>query len=71
MRLSIFVKQPSGEYVRFEETQTQRAHTREELTKYLENTGFKAIRFYGETALRAPKENDQRWHVRAVKPKEK
>lgn len=71
MRLSIFVRQPSGDYARFEETQTQRAHTMEELTKYLENTGFTAVRFYGETALRAPKETDQRWHVRAVKPKEK
>lgn len=71
MRLSIFVRQDSGEYARFEETQTQRAHTQEELTKYLENTGFAAIRFFGETAMRAPKETDQRWHVRAVKPKEK
>ena len=51
MRLSIFVRQPSGDYARFEETQTQRAHTREELTKYLENTGITAIRFYGETAI--------------------
>ena len=71
MRLSIFVKQPSGEYARFEETQTQRAHTREEITTYLENTGFTAVRFYGGMALRAPKETDERWHVRAVKPKEK
>lgn len=71
MRLSIFVRQDTGAYLRFEETQTQRAHTQEEISQYLENTGFTAVRFYGETALRAPKETDQRWHIRAVKPKEK
>lgn len=71
MHLSIFVRQEDGSYTRFEETQTQRAHTREEMTNYLENTGFTAIRFYGETAMRAPRETDARWHIRAVKPKEK
>jgi len=71
LQLSIFVRQADGSYARFEEKQTQRAHTMDEVQKYLEKAGFTSIRFYGGEARRAPKEGDQRWHVRAVKPKEK
>ena len=44
MRLSIFVGDTDGRYQRLEETQTQRAHTLEELTKYLVEAGFADIR---------------------------
>ena len=71
LNLSIFVRNEDGTYARFEEKQTQRAHTMEEMQKYLENTGFTKIRFYGGESRRAPGETDQRWHIRAVKPKEK
>ena len=54
MRLSIFVGDTDGRYQRLEETQTQRAHTLEELTKYLVEAGFADIRAYGKLALRAP-----------------
>ena len=53
-----------------EETQTQRAHTLEELTKYLAEAGFADIRAYGKLALRAPRPGDERWHIRAIRPKE-
>lgn len=71
MRLAIFVRQPDGGYVRLEETQRQRAHSREELTAYLTEAGFDRIRFYGDRTLRAPGEKAPRWHVTAIKPKEK
>ncbi len=71
MHLSIFVRQEDNAYARFEEKQTQRAHTMEEMQKYLENAGFTTIRFYGEESRRASKEKDVRWHIKAVKPKEK
>ena len=71
MRLSIFVRQPDGSYARLEENQTQRAHSREELTQYLQETGFEDVRFYGDRTLRAPGEKCPRWHVSAIRPKEK
>ena len=70
MRLSIFVGDTDGRYQRLEETQTQRAHTLEELTKYLVEAGFADIRAYGKLALRAPRPGDERWHIRAIRPKE-
>ncbi len=70
MRLSIFVGDTDGRYQRLEETQTQRAHTLEELTKYLAEAGFADIRAYGKLALRAPRPGDERWHIRAIRPKE-
>ena len=71
MRLSFFVRQQDGRYIRLEETQTQRAHSREELTKYMEEAGFGHIRFYGDRTLRAPGQKAERWHITAIRPKEK
>lgn len=71
MRLVLFVRQADGRYERMEETQRQRAHTMEELRAALQSAGFGDIRFYGEYTLRAPKAGDQRWHVSALRPKEK
>ena len=71
MRLSIFVRGEDGRYGRLEENQRQRAHSREELTAWLTDAGFAGIRFYGDRTLRAPRANEARWHVCAVRPKEK
>ena len=71
MHLSIFVRQSDGSYTRLEESQTQRAHSREELTQYLQEAGFEGVRFYGDRTLRAPGEKCPRWHVVALRPKEK
>jgi ubiquinone/menaquinone biosynthesis C-methylase UbiE len=70
MRLSFFVREADGRYRRFEETQTQRAHTLEELTQYLTEAGFCDIRAYGKQSLRVPRPGDERWHIRAIRPKE-
>ena len=71
MRLSVFVRQEDGAYQRLEEVQRQRAHTEEELEQYLLEAGFERIRFYGDHTLRAPREEEARWHVTARRPKER
>lgn len=71
MRLSIFVRGEDGRYARLEETQTQRAYTQEELQQSLASAGFEQVRFYGDRARRAPRPGEARWHVAAVRPKEK
>lgn len=70
MALTIFIKTPSGEFRRVEETQVQRAHSRQELKEWLEAAGFERIRFFGGLRLNSPRETDARWHVAAIKPTE-
>lgn len=69
MALTIFVRETEDMYRRVEETQTQRAHTRAELTEWLNAAGFERVRFFGNLRMTAPRENDERWHVAAVRPK--
>ncbi len=71
MALTIFTKTDDGLYRRTEEEQTQRAHGREELAEALTDTGFERIRFFGGYAMRSARETDARWHVAAVRPKER
>lgn len=71
LRLSIFVRGADGRYERLEETQRQRAYSREELTEALTGAGFTSLRFYGDRTLRAPTAKEARWHVTAIRPKEK
>lgn len=70
MNLSIFERQASGLYARFEECQIQRAHTREEITLWLEETGYEKISFYGRQRMSPPRAGDERWHIAARKPEE-
>jgi len=67
MCLCVFKKITDGRYERVDETQKQRAHTREELTEWLQQAGFTDLRFYGEKAMRAPGKKEPRWHVCARK----
>ena len=71
MNLSIFVREADGRYARLEESQRQRAYSREELTESLNEAGFADVRFYGDRTLRAPAAKAARWHVTAIRPKEK
>ncbi|MBQ9196593.1 MAG: class I SAM-dependent methyltransferase [Clostridia bacterium] len=71
MRLSIFVRGGEGAYARLEEIQRQRAYSKEELTGFLTDAGFERLRFYGDRTLRAPTAKAARWHVTAIRPKEK
>jgi histidyl-tRNA synthetase len=69
MELSLFVRRPDGTYDRLEERQTQRAHARQELRRWLEDAGFSSVRFFGRLRMTAPRTGDDRWHVAAVKEK--
>ncbi|MBQ8082085.1 MAG: methyltransferase domain-containing protein [Clostridia bacterium] len=66
IRMDIFVRE-GGNYRRIVEEQTQRAHSREELSAWLAEAGFTAVRFYGDKKLRPPVERDLRWHIAAIK----
>lgn len=70
MNLSIFQRQADGRYLRFEEGQIQRAHSRQELTAWLEAAGFENIAFFGEYRLDDPMPQDERWHIAARKRQE-
>jgi ubiquinone/menaquinone biosynthesis C-methylase UbiE len=67
MRLTLFTRRADGAYDRLEETQAQRAHTREELEEWLAAAGFDDIRTYGEMRQTPPGAGDTRWHITAAR----
>lgn len=68
MQLCIFVKQKDGSYRRIDEDQKQRAHTAEGLTLLLQRAGFTQIRVFGNSRMERPRDQEQRWHIAALKP---
>ncbi len=68
MHLCIFVKQKDGSYRRIDEEQTQRAHTAERLMALLQSTGFINVMVFGNSRPEAPRPEEQRWHIAAMKP---
>ena len=68
LRVTAFVKNPSGAYDRVEEDQIQYAHDRVALRKRLSQCGFTDIAFYGRTRMSPARSDDDRWHVIASKP---
>jgi len=69
MDIAFFLRDEDGRYERFDEEQLQRAHTPEELTASLEKAGFADIRLYGDRTYDAPKPEEKRMHITAVKAK--
>lgn len=67
LELCIFVRQADGSYRRIDECQRQRAHTREELSDWLAAAGFSGVMFYGDKHMLKPGEQEERWHVAALK----
>ena len=67
MDLTFFVKTENGLYRRFEEQQLQRAHSEDELRRWLAAAGFSEIRVYGDRAMRPPVEGEERLHFTAKK----
>lgn len=63
--LSVFAEDGDGRYRRFDEEQTERCYTAEELTAALSAAGFGDIRFYGSTAMDLPDETTERWFITA------
>ena len=70
MHLCIFIRQKDGSYRRIDEEQRQRAHTAENLRTLLHAAGFQSVRCFGNSRMENPRENEQRWHIAAVKPGE-
>lgn len=68
MELSIFRKRPDGAFDRLEESQVQRAHTKEEMEKWLQEAGFENVQIFGDYDMTAPNADDERLHICAVKP---
>lgn len=64
--LCIFIKDPSGGFRRVRECQTQRAHTEAEIGAWLDECGFRDIRFSGSRENEVPGETDERIFVSAV-----
>ncbi|MCL2810567.1 MAG: class I SAM-dependent methyltransferase [Clostridia bacterium] len=67
MELTGFVREANGLYRRFDEVHVQRAHTVEELERWLGEAGFDSVRVYGEFTMEPAQLSDQRWHVAALK----
>lgn len=70
MHLCIFLRQKDGSYRRIDEEQRQRAHTAENLRTLLHGAGFTSVRVYGNSRMESPRENEQRWHIAAIKPED-
>jgi ubiquinone/menaquinone biosynthesis C-methylase UbiE len=68
LSLSIFEKLPTGAYRRIDEDQVQKAWTREQITRALEEAGFEGVACYGNFGFVAPEENAQRLFFTARKP---
>lgn len=68
MHLCIFLRQKDGSYRRIDEEQRQRAHTAENLCTLLRGARFTQIRVFGGGRMESPRENEQRWHIAAMKP---
>ena len=65
IRMDIFSRTPDGSYHRIVEEQTQRAHSRSELTGWLTACGYEEIRFFGDRTMTEPNEQEMRWHIMA------
>ena len=70
MDLTFFVETDGGLYRRFEEQHVQRAHTEEEIRRWLMQAGFTDVRVYGDRTLTPPAPDEQRLHFTAIKPDE-
>lgn len=66
MQLTFFIREGEG-YARFDETHIQRAHTQEELTRLLHETGFTDVEAYGAFTRDAPSPESERIQFVACK----
>ena len=68
MELTLFEKQADGRYVRFNESQIQRAHSQREMEGALKRAGFERIEAFDAFTFDAPNEKSERIQFRAIKP---
>ena len=68
MELTLFEKQADGRFVRFNESQIQRAHSQREMEGALKRAGFERIEAFDAFTFDAPNEKSERIQFRAIKP---
>ena len=67
IHLDVFIKNEAGLYTRVQESQTQRAHSAEELMGWLAEAGFIGVRLFGDRTMTPPDPEALRWHLAAQK----
>ena len=67
-QVDLFQLRPDGAWERTFEEHRERAWSRAQLCAWLEEAGFEKITVTGDLSLRSPREDADRWIVRARKP---
>ena len=67
-QVDLFQLRPDGAWERTFEEHRERAWSREQLCAWREEAGFEKITVTGDLSLRSPREDADRWSVRARKP---
>lgn len=67
-QVDLFQAREDGAWERSLEEHRERAWTAEQLRSFLEEAGFGRVRFFGDLTRRAPREDEDRWIVTAVRP---
>lgn len=67
MNITMFIKQQTKEYLRYDEQHVQRAYEKEEIISMLEKAGFNEIKVYGFLTKDAPASDAQRLQFIAKK----
>lgn len=68
MDITFFVREVDGRYRRFQEEHEQRAHSRAELTAWLEAEGFQGVEVFGDRTFAPPGAEEMRLHFLARRP---
>ena len=68
-QVDLFRARADGAWDRAFEEHRERAWSQEQLRTYLTDAGFTDIRVTGDLTLRPPKAEEDRWIIRAVKPR--
>jgi len=68
MDVSLYVREESGLYRRFEETHVQRGRTAQQIGAILAQAGFEEIRTFGDQTFDPPRPDEARIHFTAKKP---
>ena len=67
-QVDLFQLRPDGAWERTFEEHRERAWSRAQLCAWLEDAGFEKIAVTGDLSLRSPREDADRWIIRARKP---
>ena len=71
MQLHVYTRAPDLRFDYFVEEQRQRAYKPDDLMAALRGAGFVQIQVFGGRTFQVPRDEDERLHVLAIKPKEK